>query len=282
VKEINILGECNCPSIVRYIGCYAKENLLWIVMEYCAGGSVRDAFKLCKKTLTEDQVSAICACVVDGLAYLHSHKVLHRDIKASNILLCLDGQAKLADFGVSVRLMRTASKRVSVVGSPHWMAPEILKSDHGGYDNKADVWSLGITTIELAQGVPPYYDLHPARAILKIPDMKEPPPNLKDPHQWSHDIQDFIAQCLNKDPTKRATAQQLLEHPFIVRGKTKKHLTAQLVRECLPILEEKRLLEIPENFDSSLTSIGGSKLGSLCRGMDSLTQGGSADYGSKF
>lgn len=238
IKEINILKDCDSPYIVRYFGCYAKDNILWIVMEYCPGGSVKDVMRLCKRSLNEDEIAAILHCVVTGLVYLHAHKVLHRDVKASNILLSADGVAKLADFGVSAQLSHTIQRRESVVGSPHWMAPEVLVQDHLGYDNKADIWSLGITAIELAEGVPPRAGMHLAQVLLRIPS--EPPPTLQDPNKWSVDIRDFIAKCLKKSPMDRPSAQELLSHPFVRRGAESQSLLRPIVEECLPILEDNR------------------------------------------
>jgi len=240
-KEIDILKETSsCANIVRYFGCYLKENTYMIVMEYCEGGSVLDIMKMCKKTLNEEQIQVISLHVLQGLKYLHSHRIMHRDLKAGNILLSIDGKAKLADFGVSAKLTSTIQKKNTVVGSPYWMAPEVInvQSDQDGYDFKADIWSLGITGIELAEGKPPLFDIASLRVIFLIPARE--PPTLKDQSQWSHEFNNFIAKCLQKDPVKRPLVEELLEHPFVKKGIAKDYVLRQLVLDSLPALNSER------------------------------------------
>jgi serine/threonine kinase 3 len=237
-REIDILKVCDSDLIVRYGGCYKKANTLLIAMEYCDGGSVQDIIRLRKKQLTEDQIAAICAQIVNALVYLHSNHIMHRDIKCGNVLLTQRGDAKLADFGVSAQLNSTFQKKNTVIGSPYWMAPEIIAKASDGYDTRADIWSLGITAIEMADSEPPRYDVHFARVIFIIPH--KPPPTFKNPKEWSAEFVDFTTRCLQKDPKDRPTARELLEHPFIARGSRNKQLIAALVEEALPLIEQHR------------------------------------------
>jgi len=241
-KEIDILKESSdCPYIVRYFGCYMKETTLMIVMEFCNGGSCLDVMTSCKRTFTEDQIAVIVNHMVSGLAYLHSHRVLHRDLKAGNVLLTSEGKAKLADFGVSAKLVHTLQKKNTIVGSPYWMAPEVISVQKGkgdGYDFKADIWSLAITAIELAEGKPPLFDIASLRVIFLIP--ARPPPTLQDQSKWSSEFNDFLSICLQKDPAKRPSASSLLAHPFVQRGNKKDNLVQDLVKECLPLLLQAR------------------------------------------
>jgi len=163
---------------------------------------------------------------------------MHRDIKAANVLLTEDGEAKLADFGVSAKLLTSGQRQQSIVGSPYWMAPEVITSQIGGYDFKADIWSLGITAIEMAETHPPNFEVVPLRVIFLIP--QRAPPILAKPDEWSDEFNDFIKICLNKDPTLRPNATQLLEHPFIKRGLQPTNALSDLVQDCLPILQAYR------------------------------------------
>ena len=149
-KEIRILKKCDSVYVVKYYGSYSFEDNLWIVMEYCGGGAVLDLMEITEQTLSEGVIQQVIAASLLGLAYLHQNKNVHRDIKSGNILLTESGQAKLADFGVSAQLQSTMSKQNTVIGTPYWMAPEIIQEK--GYDGKADLWSLGITIIEMAEG----------------------------------------------------------------------------------------------------------------------------------
>eukprot|EP00762_Andalucia_godoyi_P000461 ANDGO_03208.mRNA.1 Serine/threonine-protein kinase 4 homolog A len=224
-KEIRILEQCVSPYIVSYHGAYKSKNReeFWIVMEYCGGGSIADLMAINGRTLSEDEIAIVCSSVLQGLAYLHSKKKIHRDIKAGNILLNAKGECKLADFGVSAQLNNTMSKRATVIGTPYWMAPEVIQNPE--YDTKADIWSLGITAIEMAQGEPPLANVHPMRVIFMIP--AKPPPKLDDPESWSKPFLDFLELCLRKKPSERPTAQELLDCPFIRRGaKLKSNLQA--------------------------------------------------------
>jgi len=222
LNEIKIMKQCRSSYIISYYGSYFKENELWIVMEYCGAGSVSDLMRITDKTMNEEQIAVILKDALKGLIYLHSKRKIHRDIKAGNILLNNKGEGKLADFGVSGQLSDTMAKRQTVIGTPFWMAPEVIQEV--GYDVKADLWSLGITAIEMAEGKPPYSNIHPMRAIFMIPS--RPPPKLTEPDKWSKDFSDFIAQCLTKNPEQRPSAADLLKHNFVVKAKTTAVLSA--------------------------------------------------------
>ncbi|XP_076870200.1 serine/threonine-protein kinase 4-like [Brachyhypopomus gauderio] len=235
IKEISIMQQCNSPHVVKYYGSYFKNSDLWIVMEYCAAGSVSDIIRQRNKTLVEDEIAAIVQSTLKGLEYLHFMRKIHRDIKAGNILLNSEGQAKLADFGVAGQLTDTMAKRNTVIGTPFWMAPEVIQEI--GYNCVADIWSLGITAIEMAEGKPPYADIHPMRAIFMIPT--NPPPTFRNPDQWSEPFRDFVSQCLVKNPESRATATQLLQHPFIKTPKSNSVLRA-LITEAMELKLKKQ------------------------------------------
>ncbi|XP_041975077.1 serine/threonine-protein kinase 3 isoform X3 [Aricia agestis] len=235
IKEISIMQQCDSPYVVKYYGSYFKNTDLWIVMEYCGAGSVSDIMRLRKKTLSEDEIATILCDTLKGLEYLHRRRKIHRDIKAGNILLNTEGHAKLADFGVAGQLTDTMAKRNTVIGTPFWMAPEVIQEI--GYDCVADVWSLGITALEMAEGKPPYGDIHPMRAIFMIPT--KPPPSFREPDQWSPEFIDFVSQCLVKNPEERATAEYLLTHEFIGNAKQPSILSTMIaeareIRESQP------------------------------------------------
>ncbi|KAK4200023.1 putative serine/threonine-protein kinase [Triangularia verruculosa] len=223
IQEIAILSELQSPHVTKYYGSYAKGAELWIVMEFCSGGSCADLMK--PGLIGEDCIAIIVRELLMGLDYLHSDKKLHRDIKAANILLTSNGQVKLADFGVSGQLSATMTKKNTFVGTPFWMAPEVIKQS--GYDHKADIWSLGITALELANGEPPYADIHPMKVLFLIP--KNPPPRLDGP-QFSKAFKDFIEVVLQRDPKDRPSAKDLLKHPFIRRAKKTSYLTELIER----------------------------------------------------
>ncbi|KAI7836850.1 hypothetical protein COHA_009303 [Chlorella ohadii] len=212
-KEIAMLRECNHPNIVKYYGSWRTRDALWICMEYCAGGSVSDIMHTCGSGLDEDMISYICAQTLAGLSYLHSLGKVHRDIKCGNILLTEAGEVKLADFGVAAQLTATMSKRNTFIGTPHWMAPEVIQVSH--YDGKVDIWALGVSAIEMAEMFPPRWKINPNRVLFMV--VKDPPPRLADKERWSLSFQDFVAQCLQKDPRARPTARLLQQHKFAAR-----------------------------------------------------------------
>ncbi|KAL1121987.1 hypothetical protein AAG570_003395 [Ranatra chinensis] len=234
IKEISIMQQCDSPYVVKYYGSYFKNTDLWIVMEYCGAGSVSDIMRLRKKTLTEDEIATILCDTLKGLEYLHLRRKIHRDIKAGNILLNTEGHAKLADFGVAGQLTDTMAKRNTVIGTPFWMAPEVIQEI--GYDCVADIWSLGITALEMAEGKPPYGDIHPMRAIFMIPT--KPPPSFREPDQWSPEFIDFVSRCLVKNPEERATASEMLQHEFIGNAKTP-NILSMMIAEAREIRENQ-------------------------------------------
>lgn len=240
IKEISIMQQCDSPYVVRYYGSYFKNTDLWIIMEYCGAGSVSDIIRLRKKTLTECEIATILSDALKGLEYLHSNRKIHRDIKAGNILLNTDGHAKLADFGVAGQLTETISKRNTVIGSPFWMAPEIILEI--GYDCVADIWSIGITALEMAEGKPPYADIHPMRAVFMIPT--KPPPSFRDPDRWSADFIDFVSVCLVKDPCARASATDLIQHDFLQKSGGTQALT-QMISEACEIRKNQNYSKTP-------------------------------------
>jgi len=233
-QEISIIRTYEHPYLVKCFSTFEVEDMLWVVLEYCAGGSLYDAMRVCKLTLTEPQISSICSGVVRGLVFLHRHQIIHRDIKAANILLS-HNRAKIADYGLCAR-MHENKKRRSLEGSTYWMAPEVIAIDTG-YDTKADIWSLGITAIEMATGKPPHSDVHHREVLYVIPD--SPSPGLPS-GDWSDDFHDFVKQCLMKNPDDRPTAQGLLQHPFIQQGIYRTDELHCLVEHCVPLLEDYR------------------------------------------
>eukprot|EP01097_Dermamoeba_algensis_P004361 TRINITY_DN2863_c0_g5_i2.p1 TRINITY_DN2863_c0_g5~~TRINITY_DN2863_c0_g5_i2.p1 ORF type:complete len:686 (+),score=185.93 TRINITY_DN2863_c0_g5_i2:151-2208(+) len=220
--EIDILNRCRHPNIVSYYGCFHHRDCFWILMDFCGQGSVRQIIekKLAENNnqyaLKEPQICEFLFLTVKGLVYLHSKDIVHRDIKSGNILLSDNGDVKLADFSVSAAFRNKEgvllkSQTTTKIGTQQFMAPEVVASN--AYDNKADIWSLGITAIELAEGNPPHSDKNAARILYLITYGESP--KLKDEGMWSSEFKDFIAVCLRKDPNTRPTAEQLFLHPFM-------------------------------------------------------------------
>eukprot|EP00475_Leptophrys_vorax_P035315 TRINITY_DN58087_c0_g1_i2.p2 TRINITY_DN58087_c0_g1~~TRINITY_DN58087_c0_g1_i2.p2 ORF type:complete len:543 (-),score=156.95 TRINITY_DN58087_c0_g1_i2:1717-3345(-) len=265
LSEVRFLEQCNSPNIVSYLGsyCTADNSKVWIAMEYCDGGSVSDMIHICELKLDEAQISAILKGTLNGLNYLHKKKQIHRDLKAANILLGSDGTPKLADFGVSAQLTNSVGKRKTAVGTPYWMAPEVLREDF--YEQSADIWSLGITAIELADGKPPLFHIHPMRALFMIPKLD--PPRLPNADQYSEDFNDFIQACLKKDPSDRPSAHELLKHKFITSAGSKAMLQ-ELVHDCLPKIDKFRKESLSEKgARKDNTSVGSENTGTVRSGV---------------
>ncbi|XP_034616113.1 myosin-IIIa [Trachemys scripta elegans] len=256
--EYNILKALSDhPNVVKFYGMYYKKDVkngdqLWLVLELCNGGSVTDLVKGFLKRgerMDELVIAYILHEALMGLQHLHENKTIHRDVKGNNILLTTEGGVKLVDFGVSAQLTSTHLRRNTSVGTPFWMAPEVIACEQqldSSYDARCDAWSLGITAIELGDGDPPLADLHPMRALFKIP--RNPPPTLRQPELWSSQFNDFINKCLTKDYEKRPTIFDLLQHNFIkqIEGK-EKALQKQLmefidVHQQMGVIEKARLL----------------------------------------
>eukprot|EP01105_Mastigella_eilhardi_P006162 TRINITY_DN1776_c0_g1_i1.p1 TRINITY_DN1776_c0_g1~~TRINITY_DN1776_c0_g1_i1.p1 ORF type:complete len:486 (+),score=120.97 TRINITY_DN1776_c0_g1_i1:105-1460(+) len=210
-REVEFMRSLVSTYIVRYFGSYFVNKEVWIIMEYCGPGSVRSIMKHTKRNLSEDQISVVVRHVLLGLQYLHQKRKLHRDIKAGNILVDSSGTCKLADFGVSAQLNSANVRRHTMIGSPFWMSPEVIQDV--GYDEHADIWSLGITIIEMAEGQPPHYDLNPMRVIFMIPNW--PSPTLSAPDKYSPLISAFLAKCMVKDQANRPLTDELLKDPFV-------------------------------------------------------------------
>ncbi|XP_077080903.1 serine/threonine-protein kinase 10 isoform X2 [Siphateles boraxobius] len=239
VVEIDILASCNHEYIVKLLDAYFYDNKLSIMIEFCPGGAVDATMLELDRGLQEPQIRVICKQMLEGLQYLHSMKIIHRDLKAGNILLTLDGDIKLADFGVSAKNTKTLQRRDSFIGTPYWMAPEVVMCEtmkDAPYDYKADIWSLGITLIELAQIEPPHHELNPMRVLLKI--AKSEPPTLDQPSKWSMEFNDFLKKALDRNPETRPTAAQLLEHPFASSVKNNRPLRELVAEAKAEVMEE--------------------------------------------
>ncbi|PRP85883.1 hypothetical protein PROFUN_06157 [Planoprotostelium fungivorum] len=217
--EITILRKCKHRNIVGFFGAWMKGEELFIAMELCDGGAVSDIYQVCNEPLNEDQIGVITRETLHALSYLHSINIIHRDIKGANILLTNSGDIKLVDFGVSAELKQASEKRNTLIGTPYWMAPEVVANKTGNvpYDVRSDIWSLGITLIELGEMNPPLHEIHPMKALMMIP-MREPP-TFQHPDKWSREFKDFVATCLVKSPEKRKTAEEMLKHPWILQTK---------------------------------------------------------------
>eukprot|EP01095_Lingulamoeba_sp_RSL-Kostka_P011929 TRINITY_DN464_c0_g2_i7.p1 TRINITY_DN464_c0_g2~~TRINITY_DN464_c0_g2_i7.p1 ORF type:complete len:517 (-),score=195.33 TRINITY_DN464_c0_g2_i7:93-1643(-) len=213
VTEINLMKSSHHPNIVNYIDSYIVEDQLYVAMEYMGGGCLTEILELfdCGIQMTESQMAYACLECIKGLIYIHSLQRIHRDIKSDNVLLGKDGSVKIADFGYAAQLTQKKSQRNTVVGTPYWMAPELIKGQD--YGKKVDLWSLGIMVMEMAEGEPPYMEHSPLRALFLI--TTKGIPELKEPEKWSEEFIDFCQLLLKKDPEERPFADELIKHPFL-------------------------------------------------------------------
>ncbi|XP_056312534.1 STE20-like kinase b [Danio aesculapii] len=251
--EIDILASCDHHNIVKLLDAFYYESKLWILIEFCAGGAVDAVMLELERPLTEPQIRVVCKQTLDALLYLHDNKVIHRDLKAGNILLTLDGDVKLADFGVSAKNTKTVQRRDSFIGTPYWMAPEVVMcetSKDRPYDYKADIWSLGITLIELAQIEPPNHEMNPMRVLLKI--AKAEPPTLLQPSKWSPEFRDFLKHALDKNVDNRWSTAQLLQHPFVSTVADSRPLRELIAEAKAEVTEEMEEEEDDEEHEGNL------------------------------
>eukprot|EP00162_Nutomonas_longa_P015574 comp22353_c0_seq3/m.53937 comp22353_c0_seq3/g.53937 ORF comp22353_c0_seq3/g.53937 comp22353_c0_seq3/m.53937 type:complete len:449 (+) comp22353_c0_seq3:31-1377(+) len=223
-NEIYMMKINKHPNVVEYIDTFITGEELWIVMEYVSGGALTDLLSLCE--MSEPQIAKICKEILIALEYLHENNRIHRDIKSDNVLMGEDGKVKLADFGYCAQLIDSKDHRKSMVGTPYWMAPEVIRGFE--YDCKVDIWSLGIAAIEMAEGEPPLLDYHPLRALFLIATRGSP--TLKEQAKWSDTFKDFLRVCLDMEPDRRYSAQQALQHPFLALSCTQEEIVPLVKR----------------------------------------------------
>ncbi|KAK0135995.1 Mitogen-activated protein kinase kinase kinase kinase 5 [Merluccius polli] len=253
-QEIVFVKSCKHKNIVAYYGSYIWANKLWICMEFCGGGSLQDIYHV-TGPMTESQIAYICREMLQGLDYLHGQKKIHRDIKGANILLNDQGEVKLADFGISAQITATLARRMSFIGTPYWMAPEVAAVEiKGGYNELCDIWSVGITAIELVELQPPLFDVHPLRVLFLMSKSGYQPPKLKDKSKWSSAFYSFVKAMLVRNPKKRPSASKMLSHMFVSQQGLRQQLTLELLdklrhpeklKSCLSSEEEDMEVAVP-------------------------------------
>ncbi|XP_067220580.1 mitogen-activated protein kinase kinase kinase kinase 5 [Chanodichthys erythropterus] len=256
-QEIVMVKSCKHGNIVAYHGSYIRMNKLWICMEYCGGGSLQDIYHV-TGPLSEQQIAYICREMLQGLDYLHGQKKIHRDIKGANILLNDHGEVKLADFGISAQITATFARRMSFIGTPYWMAPEVAAVEiKGGYNELCDIWSVGITAIELAELQPPMFDVHPLRVLFLMSKSGYQPPKLKDKSKWSTMFYSFVKSMLIRNPKKRPSAKKMLTHLFVTQPSLRQELTLELLdklkhpeklKVCLPTDDDDLEVIVPHSL----------------------------------
>lgn len=257
--EMEFLKSCNHKNVTKFMGLFLKGFDLWICMELCGGGALDSIYRNLRKSLTEDQICSIMFEAIEGLDYIHKNAIIHRDIKAGNLFLTEGGEVKLGDFGVSAKLQHAYGRARTFIGTPYWMAPEVIMCDpespssyNASYNTKADIWSIGITAIEIADKNPPLSDIHPMRALTLIPTSEL---GLSKPKNWSKLFVEFIAICLTKDPNKRPSAEDLLKHPFLQRARTlRRDAILQDMIQKAKMGKEKSKLGIPVDDDEEFAN----------------------------
>ena len=287
--EIDILFRTVHANIIRLLDAiYSKDMKLWVMLEWCEGGALDAGMLEIESALSEQQIRVVGRHTAEALTFLHSRLVIHRDVKAGNLLLTNEGVIKLADFGVSVQNESRDEKRTTFIGTPYWMAPEVVMCEtfkDVPYDSKCDVWSFGITLIELAQMEPPHHDMNPVRVLLKIP--KADPPTLEKPEQWSRDFHTIIKLCMKKNPEARSTAGELCQHAFFknvesneslrelyykIKELAAKHEKADQERRQLMLEQQQQMEE--EGFDGEM----GFKTDGLESELDGLDERGEQGF----
>ncbi|KAI4875150.1 hypothetical protein NFI96_013024 [Prochilodus magdalenae] len=225
-NEVVIMRDYQHKNVVEMFKSALVEEELWVIMEYLQGGALTNIVS--ETRLSEEQIATVCEAVLQALAYLHSQGVIHRDIKSDSILLSLDGRIKLSDFGFCAQISKDIPKRKSLVGTPYWMAPEVISKSP--YGTEVDVWSMGIMVVEMVDGEPPYFSETPVAAMKRLRD--EPAPTIRNIQQVSPVLKDFLDRMLTRDPLERASATDLLEHPFLLQSSSP---------QCLvPLVEQYR------------------------------------------
>ncbi|XP_055519774.1 mitogen-activated protein kinase kinase kinase kinase 5-like [Leucoraja erinacea] len=246
-QEISIVKSCMHQNIVAYHGSYIRSNKLWICMEFCGGGSLQDIYHV-TGPLSELQIAYISRETLQGLEYLHNQGKIHRDIKGANILINDNGDVKLADFGISAQITATFARRMSFIGTPYWMAPEVAAVEvKGGYNELCDIWAVGITAIELAELQPPMFDVHPLRVLFLMSKSGYQPPKLKDKAKWSSAFHNFAKVTLIKNPKKRPAASKMLTHQFVSQSGLSRALVHELIDKLRNPEKHSSLGEVDED-----------------------------------
>lgn len=225
INEVATMKYYKHPNIVEMYNSYLVDNELWLVLEYLEGGPLTDI--VTNTSMNEQQIATVCVQCLQALAFLHSEGIIHRDIKSDSILLASDGCVKLSDFGFCAQVSAQVPKRRSLVGTPYWLSPEIISRQ--SYGPEVDIWSMGIMVMEMVDGEPPFYNELPIQAMKKIRDM--PPPKLQNQSRISPYLDSFLSKMVIKDPTQRATAKELLQHPFLQQARPPNTLQ-QLILEA--------------------------------------------------